>query len=142
MSCTRRQILAAASTLAVWPSLSAQPLWPARTVTLVIPFPAGGHTDVIGRLMAEQLSKRLQQGVVGQIHLERGFDHGCAAAGLRPDPSPRPMAAGTPRECRQSSACGLRDDERQTSRGPARSVSAALLRGLTAPACRGADFHG
>jgi tripartite-type tricarboxylate transporter receptor subunit TctC len=64
MSCTRRRILAAAGTLAVWPSLSAQPLWPARTVTLVIPFPAGGHTDVIGRLMAEQLSKRLQQGVV------------------------------------------------------------------------------
>ena len=32
----------------------AQP-WPSHTVTIVVPFPAGGSTDIVARLMAEQL---------------------------------------------------------------------------------------
>ncbi|MBV9234723.1 MAG: tripartite tricarboxylate transporter substrate binding protein [Xanthobacteraceae bacterium] len=33
---------------------AAQP-WPARTVTIVVPFPAGGSTDIVARLMAEEM---------------------------------------------------------------------------------------
>ena len=41
----------------------AQP-YPARTVTLVVPFPAGGPTDTIGRIVAEALQPSLGQSVV------------------------------------------------------------------------------
>ena len=64
MPLTRRSTLAAMG-LAAWaPALRAQPVWPSRAITLVIPFPAGGHTDTIGRLLAEHLARRLQQSVV------------------------------------------------------------------------------
>ena len=38
--------------------------WPARNITLVVPFAAGGGTDVIGRVVAEKLSARLGRTVV------------------------------------------------------------------------------
>ena len=42
----------------------AQPAWPARTVRLVIPWPPGQSTDLVGRVMAQRLSERLGQQVV------------------------------------------------------------------------------
>ena len=38
--------------------------YPSRLVKLIIPFPTGGSNDVVGRLIAEQLSQRLAQPVV------------------------------------------------------------------------------
>lgn len=38
--------------------------WPERTVTLVVPYAAGGPTDVAARLVAEALSRRLPQRVI------------------------------------------------------------------------------
>lgn len=42
----------------------AQAAYPSRPITLVIPFPPGGQTDVVGRLIGERLSQRLGQPVV------------------------------------------------------------------------------
>ena len=42
----------------------AQGDWPTRPVTMVIPFAAGGPTDVLGRVMAERMSQILGQQVV------------------------------------------------------------------------------
>ena len=38
--------------------------YPDKQIRIVIPFPPGGATDVIGRIMAQELSKSLGQQVV------------------------------------------------------------------------------
>src|ERR1044072_9109667 len=43
---------------------AAAPIYPARTITLVGPFPAGGPTDTIGRVLAEGLQSSLGQPVI------------------------------------------------------------------------------
>ena len=37
--------------------------WPDRSITIIVPFSAGGHTDMLGRLLAAQLGPRLGQSV-------------------------------------------------------------------------------
>ena len=38
--------------------------WPTRTMTLVVPFAAGGSSDAIGRIVADGLSQKLNQSVI------------------------------------------------------------------------------
>lgn len=38
--------------------------YPSQTITLIVPFPAGSGTDSVGRVFAEELSKRLGQTVI------------------------------------------------------------------------------
>ncbi len=40
---------------------SAHAAWPEKTVRIVIPWPPGGSTDIVGRLLAAELTKRLKQ---------------------------------------------------------------------------------
>jgi len=42
--------------------------YPERTIKIVVPFPAGGPTDVAARLVAQTISNRLGQGVVVENH--------------------------------------------------------------------------
>src|SRR5690606_5938210 len=53
----------AASLLSV-AGLSQAAAWPERAVQWVIPYPAGGGSDVIGRVVASSLEKRLGQTIV------------------------------------------------------------------------------
>ena len=43
---------------------SAQSSYPTRTVTLIVPFAAGGPTDIIARILAQSLSQALGQSVI------------------------------------------------------------------------------
>ncbi len=49
---------AAASPL---PALSQERVWPDRTVRIIVPYPAGGSTDVLTRIIGERLKDRLGQ---------------------------------------------------------------------------------
>lgn len=65
---SRRQALAAgviaAATLAFSAPASADPSYPNRTIRIVVPFSAGGATDVLARVMAEHLQKTWGQTVI------------------------------------------------------------------------------
>lgn len=59
----RRALLALAA-LAVLPGAQAEPAWPARTISIVHPYAAGGPADTMARALAQQLAKRLNQAVI------------------------------------------------------------------------------
>lgn len=65
-SFTRRRVIQAAlaGTAAGLPALLLATTWPERTVRIVIPFPPGGTSDVVARLMAERLTAALGQPVI------------------------------------------------------------------------------
>jgi tripartite-type tricarboxylate transporter receptor subunit TctC len=61
----RRHLLAASLGGIVAPQITrAQSKYPDRTIRFVVPFPAAGPTDVIGRMFAEKLSSLLGQTVI------------------------------------------------------------------------------
>lgn len=61
---TRREWLATMSALAAVPARASQPFPTARPVTLWVPWPAGGATDITMRLLAEIAGRHLNQRVV------------------------------------------------------------------------------
>ncbi|MES2710108.1 MAG: tripartite tricarboxylate transporter substrate binding protein, partial [Pseudomonadota bacterium] len=60
----RRTLGLAMPALALAPTASAQAPWPSRPLRMIIPWPPGQATDLIGRLVAAHLSERLGQPVV------------------------------------------------------------------------------
>ncbi len=62
----RRTVLAAAALLltALPVPAAAQEKYPARPITLIVPFPAGGGVDAVGRIVADKLSAALGQQVI------------------------------------------------------------------------------
>lgn len=54
----------ALGTLALSPTAALAQAYPSKPIRLIVPFPAGGGVDFIGRIMAKGLSERLKQQVV------------------------------------------------------------------------------
>ena len=60
----RRDFLLAAVLIGLGTSARAQEKYPTRPIRLLVPFPAGGPVDVMGRLIGQKLSSTLGQQVI------------------------------------------------------------------------------
>src|SRR6188474_3970288 len=58
---TRRVALAGLAASAAVSSARAQANWPSQPVKIIVPYPAGGSTDVLARILAEELKQKLGQ---------------------------------------------------------------------------------
>src|SRR5262252_10442268 len=87
--CPRAFVVIAAALLAVAHDikLASGQDWPTRSLTLVVPWAAGGGTDVMGRIMARRMSEILGQqvivenvagagGMIGSTHVARAAPDG------------------------------------------------------------------
>ncbi|HXF67078.1 MAG TPA: tripartite tricarboxylate transporter substrate binding protein [Burkholderiales bacterium] len=64
--------------------LHAQQSWPVKPIRLVIPFPPGGPTDIIGRAVARELEKALGQAVVVENRAGAGGTIGAESVAKAP----------------------------------------------------------
>lgn len=60
----RRSVLAASLLLSATGFAAAQAAWPARPITMIVPFPPGGLADLVGRPVAEAMGRELGQSVI------------------------------------------------------------------------------
>jgi tripartite-type tricarboxylate transporter receptor subunit TctC len=64
--------------LLAWLHMAAAQNYPDRPVRLIVPFPAGGPTDTLGRILAERLSERWRQPVIVENRGGAGGNIGAA----------------------------------------------------------------
>jgi tripartite-type tricarboxylate transporter receptor subunit TctC len=57
------RVAAAAAVLLIATAVAAAQSWPQKPIRMIVPYPAGGGTDFIGRLAAKELTERLGQQV-------------------------------------------------------------------------------
>ena len=82
----RRFLLILAAMFAAHTPAMAQSAFPAKPVTLVVPFPAGGGLDIVARMLAKEMSVSLGQSVIVDNRPGAGGTIGSAAvARAQPD---------------------------------------------------------
>jgi len=60
----RLALLGALVASAIWPTVAQPQNYPNRTITFVVPFAAGGLTDVPARILAAMMQERIGQNIV------------------------------------------------------------------------------
>jgi tripartite-type tricarboxylate transporter receptor subunit TctC len=75
---------AAGLAIALVPALAAAQAWPSKAVRLVVPFPAGGATDVVSRLLAQKLSEAWGQAIVVENRAGAGGNIGADVVAKSP----------------------------------------------------------
>jgi putative tricarboxylic transport membrane protein len=78
-------LAAGAAALPIVSSIARAQAYPARTITLIVPFPPGGSTDVAARIAADHMSRTLGQQVIVQNVSGAGGTTGSIRA-MRADP--------------------------------------------------------
>ena len=82
----QRVLRAAVMALGLWGAAALAQTYPARPISLIVPFPAGGTTDVLARAVGQELSKSLGQPVVVESKPGAGATLGADfVAKARPD---------------------------------------------------------
>jgi tripartite-type tricarboxylate transporter receptor subunit TctC len=56
-------LLAVAAGIAALTPAAAQSDYPSKPITMIVPFPAGGRTDLVGRIVAQELTKKIGKAV-------------------------------------------------------------------------------
>src|SRR5437660_11083738 len=88
MKLPRRQFLHLAVGAAALPAvarIARAQAYPARTITLIVPFPPGGSTDVAARIVADHMSRTVGQQIIVQNVSGAGRTTGSIRA-MRADP--------------------------------------------------------
>src|SRR3954452_24918510 len=79
-------ITAAVGAAAAWPVIASAQSFPARPITLIVPFAAGGPTDLLARILAEHMRGTLGQTVlIENVTGASGAIAGQRAARAAPD---------------------------------------------------------
>ncbi|RDJ25424.1 tripartite tricarboxylate transporter substrate binding protein [Bosea caraganae] len=92
---TRRAVLAGGASLLAAPAVLAQTAYPAgKVVTIVVPFAAGGTTDLLGRILAERLAARMGGRFIVENRVGAGGNTGAATV-ARSDPDGYTLTMGT-----------------------------------------------
>src|SRR5437588_9229294 len=84
---TLLELAAAATAVSLSPRLAQAQTFPTRPITIVVPFPAGGPTDTLGRVLADRMRNALGQsviienltgaaGTIGSTHVARSLPDG------------------------------------------------------------------
>ena len=82
----RRDLIGSALGLALAGSAALAQSYPTKPITMVVPFPPGGVADVVGRPVAEAMSRHLKQSIVVENKGGAGGGIGMAqVAKSRPD---------------------------------------------------------
>jgi tripartite-type tricarboxylate transporter receptor subunit TctC len=93
MNLPRRRILQLATAAALLPCAARAQTWPARTITLIVPFAPGGATDVAARIVAEHMARTLGTQIVVQNVPGAGGTVGSTRA-MRADPDGHTILMG------------------------------------------------
>ena len=96
---TRRRLVQLSAAAALAPSVigssARAQTWPSRIIRLIAPFPAGGGTDLVSRIMASRLSELLGQQVIVDNRPGAGSNIGLDAA-AKSAPDGYTMVLGAP----------------------------------------------
>jgi len=104
MPLTRRQAMAGGGAGLAWLATgpakaqgTSQPVYPSRTIKMIVPYPAGGTTDLLGRMVADQLKSGLNTTVIVENKPGAGTTLGAdQVAKSEPDGYTLLMATSTP----------------------------------------------
>jgi tripartite-type tricarboxylate transporter receptor subunit TctC len=71
--------------------------YPSRTITIIVPFPAGGSTDAIARILSEHMQASLGQSVIIEMpEAQVGASVSAASRAPHQTATPSTLASGTP----------------------------------------------